>query len=98
MKRSLAFGDTEVGEGGQRRRPDIELAWGSELELSGATVWEQREPQKREEGLFLDQRRAAEAGWEGIYRANLESRDASIPRTTFLGLEFLKIEQRGIWL
>lgn len=49
----------------------------------------------REEGLFLDQRRAAEAGWEGIYRANLESRDAHIPRT-FLGLQFLKIGQRGM--
>ena len=72
------------------------LAWSSELELLGATAGEQKEPQRREEGLFLDQRRAAEAGEEGIYRANLESRDARIPRT-FLGLEFLKIDQRGIW-
>lgn len=75
----------EVEEGGQRRRLHIQLARGSELKLLGATVWEQREPQRREEGLFLDQRRAAEAGWEGIYRVNLESRDAHIHRT-FLGL------------
>lgn len=62
MKHSLAFGDTEVEKGGQGRRLHISLAWSSELELLGATVGEQREPQRREEGLFLDQRRAAEAG------------------------------------
>lgn len=62
VKPSLAFGDTEVEKGGQGRRLHISLAWSAELELLGATAGEQREPQRREEGLFLDQRRAAEAG------------------------------------
>lgn len=80
-------------EEGQRRPHIGTQSWRFHKPLYGKR---ESHGEERREGLFLDQRRAAEAGWEGIYRANLESRVAHIPRT-FLGLEFLKIEQCGIW-